>query len=202
MFDAKLRPLVDRGLEPIGRWLAGFGIRANHVTIAGAVFGLLAFILIAVDLAFIGLWMIIFNRVADGLDGAVARASGQTDFGAYLDLVVDFIFYSAIPLAFAIANPDHALAACFLCVSFMGTASSFLGVAILAAKHNIHSDARGKKAFYYLGGLTAGLETTLLLCAMALWPKYFAYLAWGFGLLCWVTTGTRIFMAHSMLAAR
>ncbi len=202
MFDAKLRPLIDRGLDPIGRWLAGLGVSANHVTIAGAGFGLLAFIFIAVDLAFIGLWMIILNRVADGVDGTVARASGQTDFGGYLDLVVDFIFYSAIPLAFAIANPDHALAACFLCVSFMGTASSFLGVAILAVKHNIETDIRGKKAFYYLGGLTEGSETILLLCAMALWPDYFAYLAWGFGLLCWVTTGTRIYMAHSMFAAR
>ena len=202
MFDAKLRPLLDRGLNPIGRWLAGVGISANHVTIAGAIFGLLAFILIAVDLAFIGLWMIILNRVADGLDGAVARASGQTDFGGYLDLVVDFIFYSAIPLAFAIANSDYALAACFLCVSFMGTASSFLGVAIFAAKLNIKTDIRGKKAFYYLGGLTEGFETILLLCAMALWPDYFAYLAWGSGLLCWVTTGTRIYTAHSMFAAR
>ena len=52
MFDAKLRPLIDRGLEPIGRWLAGLGVRANYVTIAGAGFGLLAFIFIAVDLTF------------------------------------------------------------------------------------------------------------------------------------------------------
>ena len=150
MFDAKLRPLIDFGLDPVGRWLAGFGVSANHVTVAGAVFGLMAFIFIAVDLTFVGLWMIILNRLADGVDGAVARALGQTDFGGYLDLVVDFIFYSAMPLAFAIANPDYALAACFLCVSFMGTASSFLGVAILAAKHNIKTDIYGKKAFYYL----------------------------------------------------
>ena len=202
MFDAKLRPLIDRGLDPIGHRLAGYGISANNVTIVGAGFGLLAFIFIAVDLAFFGLWMIILNRVADGVDGAVARASGQTDFGGYLDLVVDFIFYSAIPLAFAIASPEHALAACFLCVSFMGTASSFLGVAILAAKHNISTETRGKKTFFYLGGLTEGSETILIFCAMALWPNYFAYLAWGFGFLCWVTTGTRIYLAHSMFAAR
>jgi phosphatidylglycerophosphate synthase len=202
MFDAKLRPLIDRGLDPIGHRLAGYGISANNVTIVGAGFGLLAFIFIAVDSAFFGLWMIILNRVADGVDGAVARASGQTDFGGYLDLVVDFIFYSAIPLAFAIASPEHALAACFLCVSFMGTASSFLGVAILAAKHNISTETRGKKTFFYLGGLTEGSETILIFCAMALWPNYFAYLAWGFGFLCWVTTGTRIYLAHSMFAAR
>ena len=202
MFDSKLRPSIDRGLNPIGRWLAGFGVTANHVTVVGAGFGVMAFIFIAVDLPLIGLWMIILNRMADGLDGAVARASGQTDFGGYLDLVMDFIFYSAIPLAFAIANKDHAIAACFLCVSFMGTASSFLGVAILAAKHNIETEIRGKKLFYYVGGLTEGFETILLFCVMAMWPDNFAYLAWGFGLLCWVTTGTRIYTAHRMFSAR
>ena len=202
MFDAKFRPLIDRGLNPIGHWLARFGITANHVTIIGAIFGLMAFIFIAAGLPLIGLWMIILNRLADGLDGAVARACGQTDFGGYLDLVVDFIFYSAIPLAFAIADSDQAIAACFLCVSFMSTASSFLGVAILAAKHSITTDVYGKKLFYYVGGLTEGSETFLVFCAMALWPEYFAYLAWGFGLLCWVTTATRIHIAYSMFTTR
>ena len=202
MFDANLRPFIDRGLDPIGHWLARFGITANQVTVTGAGFGLMAFIFIASDLHFIGFWMIILNRLADGLDGAVARACGRTDFGGYLDLVMDFIFYSAIPLAFAIANSDQAIAACFLCVSFMGTASSFLGIAILAAKHDIRTENYGKKLFYYVGGLTEGFETILLLCVMALWPDYFAYLAWGFGLLCWVTTGTRIYTAHSMFVAR
>ena len=107
MFDARLRPLIDRGLNPPGRWLMGLGVSANHVTIAGAFFGLLAFIFVAIDLSFFALWLIILNRVADGLDGAVARAAGQTDFGGYLDLVADFVFYSAIPLAFAIADPAN-----------------------------------------------------------------------------------------------
>ena len=123
MFDTKLRPLIDRGLDPIGQWLAGFGITANHVTITGSGLGLMAFIFIAADLPLIGLWMIILNRLADGLDGAVARAAGRTDFGGYLDLVVDFIFYGATPLAFAITS--RPCVARFLCVSFMGTASSF-----------------------------------------------------------------------------
>jgi len=198
MFDARLRPLIDRAVDPIGGWMASCGISANQVTIAGLFLGVLAFFFIAIGLPFIALWFIILNRVADGLDGAVARATGQTDFGGYLDLVVDFVFYSATPLAFAIAEPDFAIAACFLCVSFMGTASSFLGFAILAAKHNLETDIRGKKTFYYLGGLTEGAETILVLCAMALWPAYFAYFAWGFGLLCWVTTATRIHAAYTL----
>ena len=30
MFDAKLRPLIDRTLDPAGRWLVSFGVGANH----------------------------------------------------------------------------------------------------------------------------------------------------------------------------
>ena len=200
MFDARLRPWIDRSLDPLGRWLAIRGISANQVTVVGIFFGVLAFFFVAFGLPLVALSLIILNRFADGLDGAVARASKQTDFGGYLDLVVDFIFYSAIPMAFAIADPGNAIAACFLCVSFMGTASSFLGFAILAAKHNVDTDIRGKKAFYYLGGLTEGTETLLVLCAMAIWPAYFIYFAWVFGLLCWVTTGTRIYMAYTKFA--
>ena len=201
MLDPLMRRLIDPPLnKAAGYWPSV--ITANQITIIGFGLGVISVAAVAHGAFTLALALLLINRLGDGLDGAVARASGQTDFGGYLDLVVDFIFYSAMPLAFAIANPDHAIAACFLCVSFMGTASSFLGVAILAAKHNIKTDIRGKKAFYYLGGLTEGFETILLLCAMALWPNYFAYLAWGFGLLCWVTTGTRIYMAHSMFAAR
>ena len=155
MFDARLRPLIDRSLNPPGRWLMGLGVSANHVTIAGAFFGLLAFIFVAIDLSFFALWLIILNRVADGLDGAVARAAGQTDFGGYLDLVADFVFYSAIPLAFAIADPANAIAACFLCVSFMGTASSFLGFAILAAPHKIDPAIDARQASECLGDVPA-----------------------------------------------
>jgi phosphatidylglycerophosphate synthase len=202
MFDALLRPLIDRGLNPAGRWVASKGVSANQITVFGVFLGFMAFVLVARGYPFVAFWLIISNRIADGLDGAVARANSQTDFGGYLDLVVDFVFYSAIPLAFAIADPENAIAACFLCVSFMGTASSFLGFAILAAKYNIETNVRGKKSFYHLGGLTEGTETTIVLCAMVIWPAYFIYFALGFGLLCCVTTSARIYMTYAMFPDR
>ena len=196
MFDAQIRPLMDRLLNPVGRGLAARGVTANHVTIIGVFFGLAAAVCVAFQLFDIAFWLILLNRVADGLDGAVARNSMTTDFGGYLDIVCDFVFYSAIPFAFALALPENSLASAFLIFSFIGTASSFLAFAILAEKHNISSEIRGKKAFYYLGGLTEGGETILLLLAMVIWPSYFIFMAFGFGLLCWVTTITRIYAAY------
>ena len=196
MFDAQLRPLVDRLLNPIGRGLVVLGMTANQVTMIGAAFGLIAAGCVAAGLFYPALWFVIANRVIDGLDGAVARASRSSDFGGYLDIVSDFIFYSAIPLAFAVARPETALAAAFLIFSFIGTATSFLGFAILAEKHQVTTQIRGKKAFYYLGGLTEGTETILLFLAMLVWPDYFSLMAIVFGILCWVTTGTRIYAAY------
>ena len=196
MFDAQLRPSIDRLLNPIGRGLVTLGVTANQVTMIGAVFGLIASGCVAAGLFYPALWFVIANRVIDGLDGAVARASRSSDFGGYLDIVSDFIFYSAIPLAFAVAQPETALAAAFLIFSFIGTATSFLGFAILAEKHHVTTQIHGKKAFYYLGGLTEGTETILLFLAMLVWPDYFSAMAIIFGILCWVTTGTRIYATY------
>jgi phosphatidylglycerophosphate synthase len=196
MFDAQLRPLIDRLLNPIGRGLVALGMTANQVTMIGAAFGLIAAGCVAAGLFYPALWFVIANRVIDGLDGAVARASRSSDFGGYLDIVSDFIFYSAIPMAFSVARPETALAAAFLIFSFIGTATSFLGFAILAEKHQVTTQIRGKKAFYYLGGLTEGTETILLFLAMLVWPDYFSLMAIVFGILCWVTTGTRIYAAY------
>jgi phosphatidylglycerophosphate synthase len=196
MFDAQLRPLIDRLLNRIGRGLVALGMTANQVTMIGAAFGLIAAGCVAAGLFYPALWFVTANRVIDGLDGAVARASRSSDFGGYLDIVSDFIFYSAIPMAFAVARPETALAAAFLIFSFIGTATSFLGFAILAEKHQVTTQIRGKKAFYYLGGLTEGTETILLFLAMLVWPDYFSLMAIVFGILCWVTTGTRIYAAY------
>ena len=96
-----------------------------------------------------------------------------------------------MPPAFALANPAaNALAAAFLIFSFMGTGSSFLAYAIMAAKRGVSSELRGQKSLYYLGGLTEGTETILRSCSPACGRRC-SRIALIFGLLCWLTTATR-----------
>lgn len=141
----------------------------------------------------IALVLILLNRLADGLDGAVARHHRISDFGGYLDIVCDFIVYAAVPFGFALADPAaNGVAAAFLILSFVGTGTSFLAFAIIAEKHGIRTSARGAKSFYYLGGLTEGTETMAVFIAMCLWPQAFVWLAVGFGVLCWITTASRV----------
>ncbi len=196
MLDARLRRSIDPLLDRLGRQLAARGIGANEVTLLGFAIGLGSVPALAAGAYGLALALILTGRLLDGIDGAVARASAPTDFGGFLDIVCDFIVYAAVPFGFALSDPENALAAAFLAVSFMGTGSSFLAYAVLAAKRGVTTEIRGRKAFYYLGGLTEGFETILCFALMCLMPSAFVPIAWVFGAMCWVTTLTRVLAAR------
>jgi len=193
MFDRALTQLLQRPLKAVAGGLVQRGWRADQLTWAGFAMGLLALPLIALDHAPWALLAMALNRLADGLDGAMARLTQPTDRGAFLDISLDFLFYASIPLAFALADPaDNALPAVVLIYSFIGTAGTFLAFAVLAAKRGLSSTAYPGKGFYYLGGLTESAETMAVFTLMCLAPDWFGRLAYGFAALCAVTTVTRI----------
>lgn len=194
MFDARIRPLIDPPLEGLAKRLVQVGWSADRVTVLGFAVGLLALPLIAIEAYGLGLVLILLNRLADGLDGAIARQTRKTDRGGFLDIALDFIFYSSVPFAFALADPlENGLPAAFLIFSFIGTGCSFLAYAIMAEKRGLSTDIRGQKSLYYLGGLTEGTETIVFLGLACVFPTWFPALAWIFGTLCWITTATRIY---------
>ncbi|MCB9947338.1 MAG: CDP-alcohol phosphatidyltransferase family protein [Rhodospirillaceae bacterium] len=198
MLDPILRPLIDKPLDRIGARLARAGVPADTVTLAGFVVGLGAMAAMAGQSYWTALALIGLNRLLDGLDGAVARqGAGSSDFGGYLDIVLDFIVYSGVVFAFALGRPDHGVAAAFLVFSFVGTGSSFLAYAIMAAKRGITSGMHGHKSLYFLGGLTEGTETALVMAAICLAPGWFDWIAVGFGAACWLTTLGRILAARA-----
>jgi phosphatidylglycerophosphate synthase len=200
VLDAPLRRLIDPPLDRLSVPLAAHGLSANAITVAGFAFGLAAAASIAWRAYLLGLALLLLNRLCDGLDGAVARRRGLTDLGGFLDIVLDFLVYSAVPFAFALADPAaNALPAAFLIFSFMGTGSSFLTYAIMAAKRGLTTKLRGRKSLYYLGGLTEGTETIVAFVLACLWPAWFPPIAWVFGALCWLTTATRIMVAVQTL---
>ena len=74
------------------------------------------------------------------MDGALARRTVATERGAFLDISLDFVFYAAIPLAFAALLPEqNALAAAALLAAFVVTGTSFLAFAVMAEKRGLKS---------------------------------------------------------------
>ncbi|WP_405109658.1 CDP-alcohol phosphatidyltransferase family protein [Phaeobacter sp. BS52] len=196
MFDSKIRPLIDPMLNAQGQVIARVGISANQVTLLGLALGLLSAGMIACGLFALALLPLLLSRLADGLDGAVARASGPSDFGGYLDITCDFLFYGAVPLAFVLADPgQNAVAGAFLLMTFYVNGTSFLGYAVLAEKHKMKSTARGVKTLYFTGGLLEGAETIGFFVLLCLLPAWFAPMAWVFGALCLVTASSRVLLA-------
>ena len=199
MFDSRIIPLIRRPLALMANPLCRAGVSANQVSLAGFAIGMLALPLLALGLHGWALLAILMNRLLDGLDGAVARQNGITDCGGFLDITLDFIFYAAVVLGFALTTPANALPAATLLFAFMGTGSSFLAFAIMAGKRGIENPVYHHKSLYYLGGLTEGSETLALFVLMCLWPAAFGWLAYGFALLCFITTLTRLWSGYHTL---
>ncbi len=196
MLDGWARRRIDPGIERLALLVSRTGVSANAVTIAAFALGMLAGAAIALEFYLAGLVLIGISRIGDGLDGAVARIRGKTDYGGYLDIVLDFFFYGAIPLGFAIADPAaNALAATVLVFSFYVNGSSFLAFAILAERRGLATVARGEKSIFFTTGLAEATETFAVFVLACLFPGWFPVLAYVFAAIVLYTALSRIVLA-------
>ncbi|NRP71804.1 Inner membrane protein YnjF [Ensifer psoraleae] len=197
MLDGAVRRRLDPLLDGLGVVLVKRGVKADAITIFGLGLGLLAAGLIGHGFYLAGAVMILLSRLCDGLDGAIARASRSTDFGGFLDIVLDFAFYGAIPLAFIVADPVvNGLAGAFLLFSFYVNGSTFLAYATIAEKRAMTTSVRGAKSLYFTTGLAEATETIIVFLAFCLFPGWFPLLASLFAIVCLYTAVSRIVLAR------
>ena len=87
---SRLRSLTQTPLGKLGAGLAGLGVTANQVTVAGLVLVAVAAIQLAQGQFMTGALLLLCSLPLDALDGAVARAAGQgSRFGMVLDSTLD-----------------------------------------------------------------------------------------------------------------
>ena len=193
MLDKPLQKTLTPALQAVARPLVRVGVHADTLSWLGFALGLLAATAIAFQAYGAGLALLLASRLLDGLDGAVARLTQPTFRGGFLDITLDFIFYGAIVLGFAVADAQaNALPAAVLLAAFIGTGSSFLAFAVMASQAGVADTAALRKSFHYLGGLTEATETLAAFVAMCWWPEHFAAIAYGFAFLCLLTMAARI----------
>lgn len=203
MLDARLRPIIDPPLGFIARLLAPH-ISANAMTTFGFICGVLCFIFIAIGstgLAGASVYFLLASRLADGLDGAIARINteGGTDWGGYADIVADFLLWSFLPLAFIILNPANASAAAVLLSAFAMSMVVFLAFAVMAEKRGLATDAQGRKSFFYIAGLAEGAETIAFFVIVCLAPSLFIPAAYLFAVLVYLSVIGRIITTYAAL---
>jgi phosphatidylglycerophosphate synthase len=193
MLDGAVRARIEPAINGLARGIARTGVSANAITVLAWVLGVVAAGLIAWHAYLAGMAVLLLSRLCDGLDGAVARIKGKTDFGGYLDIVLDFAIYGAIPIGFALADPAaNAVAAAILVFSFYVNGASFLAFAIMAEKHGLSTDQRGEKSFFFTTGLAEATETIAVFVLACLFPAWFPVLAYVFAVICLYTALSRI----------
>jgi phosphatidylglycerophosphate synthase len=201
VIDGNIRALFSPALNRIAIHLCKTGISANTLTLAGFAIGMLCVPLLSYAQYELALVCLLTSRLFDGLDGAVARLTRTTDQGAFLDITLDFIFYSAFVLGAVLGNPEAALAGAFLIFGFVANGSAFLAFSIFAQKHGISTELRGPKSIYYIGGLAEGFETIVAFVLICLMPSLLGAIAVTFGALCLISASYRIYYAYFRLVA-
>ena len=199
MFDGQINKILKPALDVLAKKLLQFKIQANTITFTGFFFGLCCFYFTVNGMFIYASIFLFLNRLCDGLDGALARLVGQTDIGAFYDIVSDFLFYSLFPISFIFLDIENAYSICFLLLSFVATQTTFLASAWLVEKNKLLISENQKKSFFYIGGITEGFETILCFILMLLFYDYINYIAYIFGTLCWITFITRVIFIRKLL---
>ena len=172
MLDPLMRRLIDPPLKGAAAiWPRK--ISANQITIFGLLLGVGCFLAIITNAMTAALSFLALNRLADGLDGAVARAQTPSDLGAYLDIVSDFMLWGLLPIGFIILDTNNAIAAAVLLSSFSMSMTVFLAFAIMAEKRGLETNTQGYKNFFYIAGLAEGTETIAFFVIVIIWPGIF-----------------------------
>ena len=192
MWDEALRELKDVVLKPVARLLLG-SITANQMTILGLVLGLASAVCFAVHLPVAGMLLWGLNRVADGLDGTLARLGNkQSDFGGFLDLVCDLVVYAAIPVGLTVqassggpAQTDRAWLALsgLLAVFYVNIGSLFYLSALIQKQQQAGSSPR-VTSVPFPSALIEGFETVVFYTLFMAFPRYLVGLFTVFSLGC------------------
>lgn len=180
----------QKKINQMGKDIAKTNISATGLSVFGFVIGMLAVNFLAMTMYFEALICILINRFCDMLDGAVARNKGVTEFGKFIDAVLDFVFYGGVIFGFALAEADNAQAACFLLFGFMASASAMLTYGIIDQK-----SADTKASPFYLGGIAQGFETLVAFVLLCIMP--FAFMPIAILLGCWCLLKALLIISHA-----
>ena len=198
MLDPLMRRLIDPPLKGAAAiWPRK--ISANQITIFGLLLGVGCFLAIITNAMTAALSFLALNRLADGLDGAVARAQTPSDLGAYLDIVSDFLLWGLLPIGFVILDSNNAIAAAVLLSSFSMSMTVFLAFAIMAEKRGLETNIQGYKNFFYIAGLAEGTETIAFFVIVIIWPGIFIPAAFIYAGIVYVSVIGRVAISCSIL---
>ena len=197
MLDRPMRGLLAPPLATGGARLAAWGVPPLALTLLGWGLGVGACLAAGFGAWTVALVLWLANRLADGLDGPVARAGTPSDLGGFLDIVADFSVYGGFLVGVAIALPSARLAALVLLATYYVSGTAFLALSsLLERRRQTRGDERSLR---FVGGLAEGTETVLAYVALCLFSGQAALICWAFAAMVAVTAVQRVALAVRVL---
>lgn len=196
MLDTALRRRVEPPLNRIAARLDRAGVSPNAVTGVGFALGVGACVAVGFGRWWLGLGLWLANRLADGLDGPLARRRRPTDLGGFLDIMADFAIYGGLIVAIGVDRPDTRLACLTVFLAYYLSGSAFLAFSSLAEKRRAGGDGR---SLQFPAGIAEGSETIIAMVAVLAWPAQAELLLWVWAALVGVTFLQRIVVVARLL---
>lgn len=201
MIDHSFRTWLPRFAGPLLGLYARLGWTPNQVSVFGFVLALIASGAVALHLGWVALGVWWVSRLADGTDGIYARATGQeSDFGAYLDIVLDMAAYGAMVLGFAVAEPAYSTQ--WMAMLFLYTLCIASALALGAQEAKRHLPARDERGLRLGAGLAEGGETGIAYSLFLLFPNALPVTTWIWVAILLVTVVARTALAFKTLEPR
>ncbi|MDA3957131.1 CDP-alcohol phosphatidyltransferase family protein [Oceanispirochaeta sp.] len=172
--------MKDKILNPFALWVSRY-VSAGLMTIIALLFGIASAASVLLGQYSMALILWIINRILDGLDGQIARASRtQSDEGGYLDIVCDFIVYALIPVAISLQKGSRAsyISTLFLLAAFYVNSATWMYLSALLEKRAAGAAAQNESTSVTISrGLIEGTETVLFYTLFLLFPRYYVFSA-------------------------
>ena len=204
MLDTAARRVVAPVLDAVARPLAAARVAPLALTAAGWLCGVGACVAIAVHANVLALVLWLANRVLDGLDGPVARISGSSELGGFLDIVADFSIYAGFVVGLGIGHPPARVACLALLCAYYVSGTAFLALSSLLERlggslERAYVDGRSLR---FVGGIAEGTETVLMYILFCVLPGHTELLAWIFAAAVALTAAQRVTLGVHLLRRR
>lgn len=201
MLDAAFRSRLGGPLDRVARRLSDVGVSPNAVTTTGLLIGIGCCVAVAYERWWLGLILWICNRIADGLDGPIARLGSPAgghgrELGGFFDIMADFAIYGGVLIAIAIALPETRLACLVTLLAYYLSGSSFLAFSSLATKLEVEGDGR---SLVFPAGLAEGSETIAAYIVILAFPQHAEVMLWVWAAIVFITLLQRFFFISRLL---
>jgi phosphatidylglycerophosphate synthase len=202
MLDSTMRAALTAPLDRMAAVLDRAGITPDRLTVVGLALGLAGAASAAGELWWAALAGWLGSRLADGLDGPLARRRsrrGGPDAGAggFLDITADFAVYGAFVVGVGIGWGGSLLPFLAVLLAYYVNGAAFLAFSAIAERTGHRID--DGRSLSFLGGLAEGTETVVVHSLWCLVPGAAGPLAWAWAVIVGTSAVHRVVVGYRTL---